>query len=376
MISNNIVDTAATMNHKFQDIHHKEYIVVPQPTMCLIQPNLAYKSCRIDSINYRIITLLSTCIDIILADPGYLPELLAWDSLKLLIPILDIAIDTTSNIINDYQLNTIKYTEWTMHDDLDDAKHQSQYFRRYGHKYDMNTISSISRISSSIATAKTSINVSGLQFLVDTIGASTGRTHGYSYHMSYLLPKYLQVLSDFSNGDNDNSAREDPYKAFIRVKLDDISNILSKSSYLSSCAPNKSFNELINGLNKYIPVLAGVRENILYDILPLEPLHITDRDCSGLKLLLKQIAPESPLAHLSTSSLRSILYNEGNVTEALSIAAKEIEKEQLDLKSMGIIEDVDSEPSTAFWGDNNDNNDINKLDEIIINTSSSSNQNE
>ena len=194
--------------------------------------------------------------------------------------------------------------------------------------------------------------------------------------MSYLLPKYLKALSDFCNDDDDDAtlAREDPYKAFIRVKLNGISNILVTSSYLSRDAPNKTFNELINSLNKYIPVLAGIKDNVLYDILPLEPLHITDRDCSKLKLLLKQIAPESPLAHLSTSSLRNILYNEGDVTQALSIAANTIEKDKLNLKVMGLIEDVDSDPSTTFWAnDNNDNNDINKLDEIIINSNSNGN---
>jgi len=369
MISNGVIDNDIVGHHKYNDLIHKEYIKTPVPTLCLIQPNLAYRSARMDIINYRIIAMISTCIDIILADPGYLPEMLAWDSLSKLVPIVDIAIDKAQHAIDDYRLNTTKYTEWTMHDDLDDPEHNSQFFRRYGHAYDINTIVDISRVSSSVATAKTAINVSGLQLLVDTIGASVARTRGYSYHISYLLPKYLQTLSDFSN---DVSAREDPYKAFLRVKIDEISEILTKSSYIAGCAPNKTFNEVIEGLKKYLPLLSGIRRDISLDTLTLEPLHITDRDCTGLKLIIKEIAPEAPIAHLSALALRSILYNEGNVTQALSNAADEIQRGKLNLEEMGLIEDIDSEPSpSSFWIDDNNQN---KADETNMKTNINSNQ--
>jgi hypothetical protein len=89
-------------------------------------------------------------------------------------------------------------------------------------------------------------------------------------------------------------------------------------------------------------------------------------------LIIKEIAPEAPIAHLSASALRSILYNEGNVTQALSNAANEIQRGKLNLEEMGLIEDLDEEPSpSSFWTDDINQN---EADETNMKTNINSNQ--
>jgi hypothetical protein len=186
--------------------------------------------------------------------------------------------------------------------------------------------------------------------LVDTIGASTNRKQGSTWHLSYLFPKYLKTILDFTD---DVTAREDPYKAFLRVKIEQICKILGQSSYLSRYAPNNTFNEFIEGFKKYSPILSGIRKNVLHEILPLEPLHVTERDCTGLKLIIKQLAPESPLAHLSASALHNILYNEGNITQAFHHASDHISYNKRVLESLGLIEDE----TMNIWSANDQNQD-------------------
>ena len=70
----------------------KKYIMVDAPKVCLIQPGLT-RHASMEMMNDRIVVLIATAIDVILQDPGFLPEMLAWDALRQLMPLLDHALE-------------------------------------------------------------------------------------------------------------------------------------------------------------------------------------------------------------------------------------------------------------------------------------------
>ena len=72
----------------------KKYVTVDAPKVCLIQPGLS-RHASMEVMNDRIVVLIATAIDVILQDPGFLPEMLAWDALRQLMPLLDQALEVT-----------------------------------------------------------------------------------------------------------------------------------------------------------------------------------------------------------------------------------------------------------------------------------------
>jgi hypothetical protein len=87
-------DAAARATTPVAPLSTKEYVTASVPHLCLIQPSLAYAA-TMELLHDRIVSLLATAIDIALSDPGFLPELLAWDSIRQLVPILDKAIEVS-----------------------------------------------------------------------------------------------------------------------------------------------------------------------------------------------------------------------------------------------------------------------------------------
>ena len=80
-------------------VKSKKYFRVPPPNLCLVQP-LSINRADMININEHLLCLALQCIEILLSDPGYLPELLAMTSLRDLIPILDMAAEVLSVVKN------------------------------------------------------------------------------------------------------------------------------------------------------------------------------------------------------------------------------------------------------------------------------------
>ena len=78
--------------------------------------------------------------------------------------------------------------------------------------------------------------VGGLQWLSDTLSTLSGQgtdvlcSGGNIRRIVKLFPRYLATIQTWCNDEKSDEYNTDPYKAFIRTKLDRISEILSTSS--------------------------------------------------------------------------------------------------------------------------------------------------
>ena len=115
--------------------------------------------------------------------------------------------------------------------------------------FEMATIENMCRAGISIATAKSNMPIGGLQFLSDSLGQMAGYKGGYTTRVGKLLPSYLLGLQQWcdyndeelsKNGskpsatrNREREGRNDPYKSFIRTKLNRISQVLQTSRYIS-----------------------------------------------------------------------------------------------------------------------------------------------
>mgnify|MGYP006082718047 CR=1 FL=1 len=99
------------------------------PDLCLVQPRLLYRA-RMDVMHERILAQIATAVDVIFSDKSsFLPELLAWDALRTLVPLLDRAIYLSTARHQRRIENVTHFDSLTVHDDETD--HRSQFFRRY-----------------------------------------------------------------------------------------------------------------------------------------------------------------------------------------------------------------------------------------------------
>lgn len=108
----------------------KVYLKSVQPSLCLVQSSLTYRA-PMHLLHDRLISLIAAAVDIILSDLGFMSELLAWDSLRRLMPLYDLAVVTATDRVTQWILDPDSFELLTVHDDEKD--HRSQYFRRYGH---------------------------------------------------------------------------------------------------------------------------------------------------------------------------------------------------------------------------------------------------
>lgn len=74
----------------------KSYLTTVQPDLCLVSPGNTHRAQMI-GMNERIICLMAVCFDIIVSDDGFIPEMIAYDSLHRLVGILEIAVQVRGN---------------------------------------------------------------------------------------------------------------------------------------------------------------------------------------------------------------------------------------------------------------------------------------
>jgi hypothetical protein len=132
--------------------------------------------------------------------------------------------------------------------------------------FDLCDIEDLCRVGAAVASAKCAIHVGGLQHLSDCMAQSSGVSKGHTRRLGQLLPPYLLALLKWSESESENDGevegsvgqreqssssrryqgrgqcKDDPYKAFIRTKLDRVSQIFQSSKYLADTAPIGSVN--------------------------------------------------------------------------------------------------------------------------------------
>jgi len=244
----------------------KTYVAVDPPAVALVQPGLARRA-PMELLHDRVVALVAAAVDVVLADPGFLPEMLAWDALRQLMPLLDHAVQKSRERFTAWARDPRLYESLTVHDDEADPEHRTQYHRRYGQSLSPALVSDLCRAGAAVAAARAGTAgagaVGGLQWLSDTLGAlaqrggDVGHAGGATHRAVQLFPHYLAAVlawtdtADSHHDNNDDSissasaaafipgapramtttdAAVDPYKAFIRTKLDRVSEVFEASA--------------------------------------------------------------------------------------------------------------------------------------------------
>ena len=134
---------------------------------------------------------------------------------------------------------------------MNDVSHEhldSQYFRRYGHNFNMDIIEEICRINVVVSTAKTSVGVTVLHYLSNIITHLCGEKNpviNFSFILAHILPVYGVSLSKWAIDESN-----DPIKANLRVKLYKLQEVFNTSNYLAVNDDNQEiiqtqFNRLV-----------------------------------------------------------------------------------------------------------------------------------
>jgi hypothetical protein len=133
--------------------------------------------------------------------------------------------------------------------------------------FDLCVIEDLCRVGAAVASARCAIHVGGLQHLSDCMGQRSGVSKGHTRRLGQLLPSYLLAILKWSESEDENEGdeegtvgqqweqssssrkfqgrgqgKDDPYKAFIRTKLDRISQIFQSSKYIADMAHVGSIN--------------------------------------------------------------------------------------------------------------------------------------
>lgn len=123
-----------------------------------------------------------------------------------------------------------------------------------------------------MASARCAIHVGGLQHLSDYISQKSGVSKGHTRRLGQLLPSYLLALLSWSESEEDvqgsgeppeghnsrgkgrgrkdnckGQGKDDPFKAFVRTKLNRISQIFQSSKYIADSTPLVASNAEIPG---------------------------------------------------------------------------------------------------------------------------------
>jgi len=282
---------------------------------------------------------MALCVDIVLADSGFVPELLAWSALPTLVHLLDESYFSAQRRATEWRTDPERFTERTNFDEK--TNHQSQYFRRYGHALSPQDVLDLSQISATVGSAAAGAGgaspsgngrASALHVVADTLDASSDMAEdGFSLRCGALLPTYLDVLHEWAATET-KSTEAKPATLF---KLERVARILSRAQCLSSgfdgsdygggvtIEPStistsadrpdpQAFSQLVSRLEKVVhcPLTA---------LLPVEDQFgrrdsviglgsdVSERQVYRLRVALKQLCPGAPLAHVEVPLLQRLV---------------------------------------------------------------------
>eukprot|EP01041_Mallomonas_annulata_P010218 gene10218-21305_t len=174
----------------------KSYINAITPKICLYQPSLFYTA-PMYLLHHNLLSMIYFAIDHILSSSDGFTEMLSWNALEKLVPILDVAVESANTRSRLEFSDPISFHEVTKHDNLTD--HRSQYFRRYGQELNNEIIEQMALAAVTLSSAKCTSKPLPLQFLVDMISVSTSSIDiPFISRVSFLAPKYFLELLNWS----------------------------------------------------------------------------------------------------------------------------------------------------------------------------------
>lgn len=211
--------------------------------------------------------------------------------------------------------NPKRFFELTIHDDV--SSHQSQFVRRYGNNLNTKDIDDISRIGISLSSARTNLIVSPLQIvsesiLVDAmINGSFDRVEAVclSHVIPEVLPPYVRYLDLWAeNSDEENK----DYKAFISMKLQEISSILESSPYLAPRLEGNttySLQDIMTNFEKLVfPSIYALSDYHAVTGLSKDNLENWSKGVSTASIhdVIKEHSSDSPIARMSSTSFKDM----------------------------------------------------------------------
>jgi len=121
---------------------------------------------------------------------------------------------------------------------------KSQYFRRYGHSFDLQTIEDVGRIGVAVATAKASMGITVTQALTDALHISCGQPYASSSSlMSTIFPRFILALLEWADSSEE---ADQPDRAFYRMQLQRIQEVFTSSKRV--CGNTFKLEEYIQNL--------------------------------------------------------------------------------------------------------------------------------
>ena len=284
----------------------------------------------------RVVGLMATCIDVVLSDAGFVSELLAWDTLSTLTGVLDRSHSSATLRVEEWMRDPTDFTERTNFDAKE--KHQSQYFRRYGHALGPQDVLALSKAAAAVSVASAGAGgvtlnspsrLSALQIIADTLDASVVEAEdGYALRVASLLPTYLDVLHGWASADTDDSDA----KKVTLFKLERVSRVLSTAACLSDGVAEvvcKEGDGAVSSRLDFLGTTARLRavvESPLVRLLPMQDQRsrharvtglspsLKDRQLYKVRIALKELCSGAPIAQVEVPLLRRLLLTPTHLT--------------------------------------------------------------
>ena len=302
----------------------KQYRYVASPHMCLIQPSL-FDRLPMEMAHDRIVGTMALCVDLILGDAGFIPELVAWDALSTLTSLLEVSFNTGAARAEAWAKDPASFTLRTVYDTKE--KHQSQHFRRYGHGMGPQDILDLARASAAVGAAAAGAGgvdatatprILPLHLIADTLDATCSNVpDGFMHRCAALLPVYLQALHEWSLEKTD----ETDAKGVTLFKLNRLARVLGSLRYTKM---EKVTGDGERGDMDEVTDIADVLEGLsrmvhapLVSLMPLEAqqarlvstqgIHVSSRQVYKLRQALRELAPGSPAAQMDVDYLKRML---------------------------------------------------------------------
>jgi hypothetical protein len=286
--------------------------------LCIVQPAIYYNTQGL-LVYSRLVGMVGLAIDIILSDCGFVAEVLAYESLKQLMPILDRFMQVSTLRMADIHINPKRFFELTIHDDA--SEHRSQFVRRYGNNLQTKDIDEISRVGISLSSARTNLIVSPLHVISESIlldatreGDNLVKDVCLSHVIPELLPAYVRYLDIWTKSSNNADENDQAYKEFLAMKLQEISSILSTSVYLSPRIEDQkdvvySMQDLMNNMEKVVIPMVYICANYPSTSgLSKEHLQRWSSTAASQSIhnLIQEHSPDSPVARMASASFNDM----------------------------------------------------------------------
>lgn len=314
------------------------YLNVPAPAVALFQGQV-FDMATMSDLNYAIVCMIGLAAEEALSSSEFLPEILSWRALQILMPLLDVSVKTARDRLAVRAANETAFYDHTVHDD--ETLHTSQYFRRYGHGFDHIQLEALCEATVLLSSATVNSKPSPLRVLAAVIRDSNRSLKvvedvSFIELLAHITPRYLMELSNWTAGSSpaalsacgatvrcrsnvyENSDKEGD-KAFVRTKIARLTSVLSTSIELASLTQilSPQLTVLASDDSMALEVFMTALQELLFTQLPgpVDPSYIRNmsvyrlaelqrRDCYAVRNYIQSICGSS--AYASSFSIDSI----------------------------------------------------------------------